>query len=350
MTKCTKVFKRTAQTDPNIAQRLFKQRKNAYFTKILPNRIKQMKFKPTFSALFYLFVNMFAGETFAQHFTYNFFENLAFAHRGGYAFGPENTLKTIVTNIGNGVYAIEIDIMLTKDKQLVLFHDKTIERVLASDQKLSIEELSLAELSQIPLRDSTQGLQYICTLDQLVDSLVSILADKPDVDFLLELDFKPNGAQKMAALEALSKLIEKYEPRIGPRIYEYFFVSTFYPDVLAAVHQLNPKIVTAFAINKAAESQKLKARLAVLLAPRFVRKHHAKIIEPNRCMINEKFVKKWKKKGILINTYTLNTECQKAYIAQFKIAYTTNCPDGFCPDDPSDALGKQKKWCKKCSE
>jgi hypothetical protein len=73
------------------------------------------------------------------------------------------------------------------------------------------------------------------------------------------------------------------------------------------------------------------------------------IIEPNICMINDRFVKKWHKKGILINAYTANTKCEKKYLENFKIAYTTNCPIGSCEPDPSDQIGKPKKWCKKCN-
>ena len=67
------------------------------------------------------------GQETTDHFSHDFFEKQRFAHRGGYANGPENTIETILDNINHGVGAIEIDVEMTKDQKLVIFHDATIE-------------------------------------------------------------------------------------------------------------------------------------------------------------------------------------------------------------------------------
>jgi hypothetical protein len=67
------------------------------------------------------------------------------------------------------------------------------------------------------------------------------------------------------------------------------------------------------------------------------------------CLITKRYVRKWQRKGILINTYTANTQCEKQYLEQFGIAYTSNCPlEPSCAGDPSDEPGKPVKWCKTC--
>ena len=163
---------------------------------------------------------LFVGITaFAQkvqpHFTHEVFNQLEFAHRGGYANGPENTLQTILKNINNGVKAVEVDVQMTRDSQLVLFHDKTINRVLASDKETFVTDLSLAELKAIPLRDASQGIQFICTLSELVDTLAVLIPKLGKKDFILELDFKPSGEQTVPAIMELCSMIITNKKSVG---------------------------------------------------------------------------------------------------------------------------------------
>lgn len=283
-----------------------------------------------------------------NHFDPSYFENQRFAHRGGYAFGPENTLQTILDNLKNGVTAIEIDVQLTRDNQLVLFHDSKVGRVLESTEDQSVNELTLNELKSMPLRDRSKKTQSICTLDELVDTLVPLIHAWEDKSFLLEVDFKPHGDQTGIAVDVLLDILNRNIAKLDDRLYNYFFVSSFYPEVLKDLQQKNPRVIKAFAVHSNPDSNKLKAKLAVLLAPHFVKKYKAKILEVNICKVTPKYVRKWHKKEIMINAYTANSDFEKAYLEKLNIAFTTNCPDGSCESDPTDQPGKPKKWCKKC--
>lgn len=50
------------------------------------------------------------------------------AHRGDWIFAPENSLKALENAITLGVDIMETDVWLTKDDQLVIMHDKTLDR------------------------------------------------------------------------------------------------------------------------------------------------------------------------------------------------------------------------------
>jgi glycerophosphoryl diester phosphodiesterase len=284
-----------------------------------------------------------------SHFTPEYFEQQRFAHRGGYANGPENTLATILFNIKNGVRAFEIDVQMTKDKELVVFHDQKINRILNCNTALRVDELTLEQLKEIRLRDTTKGLQYVCSLRELVDTLVRLIPRSEIKDFIIEVDFKPHGKATKEAVSALGDIVNSQLDHLGEKIYNSFFISTFYPEVLKEVYLMNPKIVRAFAVNNNPDDNKLLARLAILLAPSFIKKYKVKIIEPNICMVDNKFIQKWHKKGILINAYTANTSCEKDYLDPLKIAYTTNCPEGICEKKASDQVSSKVKWCKRCS-
>lgn len=72
------------------------------------------------------------------------------AHRGASYYAPENTLAAIILAWELGSDGAECDIRMTKDKQIVLSHDATIERVAA--QKLEIARSTYAQLKKADLK------------------------------------------------------------------------------------------------------------------------------------------------------------------------------------------------------
>ena len=68
-------------------------------------------------------------------------------HRGAASITAENTISSILAAKKAGVDAIEFDVRLTKDKQLVLCHDSTLERTHGINEKVSA--LTYSEISKI---------------------------------------------------------------------------------------------------------------------------------------------------------------------------------------------------------
>lgn len=66
------------------------------------------------------------------------------AHRGASGYAPENTLDAFQLAIEQNVDGIELDIQLTRDREIVVIHDETIDRV--SDGYGWVKDLSLKEL------------------------------------------------------------------------------------------------------------------------------------------------------------------------------------------------------------
>ena len=224
-----------------------------------------------------------------------------------------------------------------------------LRRVLQTDEGRRVQDMTLAEITNIPLRDESKGKQYVASFEALIDTLTVLIPQNEIQDFILEVDFKPHGDPGTIAVNELMRIIDKEVARFGDGLYNYFFVSTFYPDVLKKLRQKNSLVKTALGVNNTPDSHVIPARLVILLAPMLMKKHNAIILEPNMCMVTERFVRKWHKKGVFINAYTANTQCEKDYLEEFDIAYTTNCPEGVCVPDVSDQIGKPKKWCKGCA-
>jgi glycerophosphoryl diester phosphodiesterase len=70
-----------------------------------------------------------------------------FAHRGAKAHAPENTLAAFLLAVKQGAPAIELDAKLTADGEIVVFHDKTLNRT--TDGTGTIQNSPLAALKEL---------------------------------------------------------------------------------------------------------------------------------------------------------------------------------------------------------
>ena len=68
------------------------------------------------------------------------------AHRGASGYYPENTLRSFLGAVELGATCVEMDIQPTSDRKLVLFHDKTMERIVGVPLKIS--DLSWQDICQ----------------------------------------------------------------------------------------------------------------------------------------------------------------------------------------------------------
>lgn len=69
-----------------------------------------------------------------------------YAHRGASEYLPENTFSAFYTGLYMGANGIETDVRKTRDGVLVLFHDKTLERVCG--EAGAIEDYTFEELQK----------------------------------------------------------------------------------------------------------------------------------------------------------------------------------------------------------
>jgi glycerophosphoryl diester phosphodiesterase len=71
---------------------------------------------------------------------------IVIAHRGGAKLAPENTLAAFENAIALGVDMIEIDVHLSKDKEIIVIHDYTLDRT--TNGTGDIKDLTLDEIKQ----------------------------------------------------------------------------------------------------------------------------------------------------------------------------------------------------------
>jgi glycerophosphoryl diester phosphodiesterase len=98
------------------------------------------------------------------------------AHRGGITEGhPENTLAAYRHAIKLGVDAIEIDLRATRDGEIVILHDETLDRT--TNRKGRVEDYTLAELKQLDAGGGQRIPTYMEVLQLVAGTRVKLLLD-----------------------------------------------------------------------------------------------------------------------------------------------------------------------------
>ena len=111
-----------------------------------------------------------------------------FAHRGGAAHWPENTLVAFRGGLAAGCPWIETDVHMTRDGHIVCFHDHDLERT--TDGRGKIWELTLDELRRLDAGHNftTDGLSFPFRGQGItVPTLEEVLALDPAVRVNLEI-------------------------------------------------------------------------------------------------------------------------------------------------------------------
>lgn len=81
------------------------------------------------------------------------------AHRGCWSAAPENSIASIEACIKMGVEVVEIDVQLTKDGELIVFHDTTVDRM-TTDWGY-VGDKTLAELKTLTLYERDGSSTYL---------------------------------------------------------------------------------------------------------------------------------------------------------------------------------------------
>lgn len=108
------------------------------------------------------------------------------AHRGCHESAPENSLAAFARCIELGVDVIELDARLSRDGELVLIHDDTLDRT--TDGSGPVSALTLAELRRLRLRQGGGGAGAALT-DHRIPTLREAM-QAIDGNILVDLDAK----------------------------------------------------------------------------------------------------------------------------------------------------------------
>jgi len=139
------------------------------------------------------------------------------AHRGANAYAPENTIGAFKLALEQGADGIELDVMLSKDGQLVVIHDDSVDRT--TDGIGLVKSKTLEELKSL---DAGEG-QRIPTLEEVFEQfggrLIINVELKNYTSIFDSLPFKVARLVKNHQLEE-SVIISSFNPFNLPRFHK----------------------------------------------------------------------------------------------------------------------------------
>jgi len=95
---------------------------------------------------------------------------IVIAHRGDHTAAPENTVKAFQDAITTGVDFVEVDVRSSRDGELVVMHDATVNRM--TEAKGKVEEFTLQELKKLTVADKERpelGQHRVPTFAEVLD-------------------------------------------------------------------------------------------------------------------------------------------------------------------------------------
>jgi glycerophosphoryl diester phosphodiesterase len=165
---------------------------------------------------------------------------LVYAHRGGSALRPENTIMAFDHGLSLGADGLELDVHLSRDGVVVIHHDPTLERTTSGRGRLC--ELTTDELARL---DAGHGFTDAegrnpfrgrgCTIPMLRD----VLRRYPDIPLIVEL--------KVNEPPLAHKVIDELR---AAHALERTALGSFYWRVLHAARAYEPAIRTGAATEE----------------------------------------------------------------------------------------------------
>ena len=230
---------------------------------------------------------------------------LVWAHRGASGYAPENTLAAFQKAVDLDADGVELDIQLSKDDQIVVIHDETIDRT--SDGKGWVKDYTLEELRAFNYNRTKPEYKH---------------ADIPTMREVFEL-LKPTGLFINIEIKTGVVFYEKIEEKILALTKEMGMedrvcYSSFNHYTVTRIHELKPDAEVGFLYAD-----------GPIDMPSYGVKHGVNALHPALYNLQyDGFVKECKEKGLKLNVWTVNERPYMEMCCQYGVdAIITNYPD-----------------------
>lgn len=195
-------------------------------------------------------------------------------HRGAAGHLPENTIVSFRKAFELGAHGVELDVHLSKDGHVVVFHDETLDRMtngfgaICHHTLADVKKLSVDKTHEIP-------------------TLVEVFSECPN-EILVNIEIKDSKAT-----EAVVRLIS--EQIKSGRSDSTILVSSFDWNILKLIRAMNVDIQLGVLTEKNIDQ-----------AIDFAQSIQALSIHPNHRYLTDETVLRIREKGFEIHTWTVN--------------------------------------------
>lgn len=228
-----------------------------------------------------------------------------YAHRGFCSQYPENTLLSFQKALDEGVDGIENDVQLTKDGQIIIMHDESVDRT--TNGSGWVKDFTLEELKQLDASEKFGdrfGVQRVPTLREYLE----LVKDLP--------------------------ILTNIEMKTG--VFEYLEMEQLLVDMLREYHMEGRILITSFNHFTIMRMKKLAPELRYgflaydwrLDAGEYTQRYGIPCYHPDYHNLTPEVVEDLHSHGIEVNPYTVDDpEDIRDMIAKGVHSVITNCPD-----------------------
>lgn len=208
-----------------------------------------------------------------------------FAHRGFSGKYPENTMLAFEKAIEAGADGIELDVQFTKDKEIVIIHDETIDRTTNGNGEVvsyTYEELEKFDASYIYA--GKMGINKIPTLREYFE----LVKDK---NIVTNIELKTGINEYLGIEEKVYEMIKEFN------LQDKVIISSFNHYSVMRMKKIAPELKYGFL-----------SETWIIEAGKYVESFGVECYHPHFKNLTKEIVKEIKSHNIMINTFTVNKE------------------------------------------
>ncbi len=228
-----------------------------------------------------------------------------YAHRGFCSRYPENTMLAFEKALAEGVDGIENDVQLTKDGEIVILHDESIDRT--TDGKGWVKDLTLAQVKELNANEKFGDafpVQRIPTLREYLE----LVKNEP---ILTNIEMKTGVFQYLEMEQLLVDLLREY------KVEDRILITSFNHFTIMRMKKLAPELKYGFL----AYDWRLDAG-------EYTQKNGIPCYHPDYHNLTPEVVEDLRSHGIEINPYTVDDpEDIRDMMAKGVHSVITNCPN-----------------------
>ena len=210
---------------------------------------------------------------------------LVFAHRGASAYAPENTIAAFELAADMGAAGIEFDVQITRDRKLIIHHDRVLGRT--EDASGPLSDWDFADLRALDVGswfgDAFSGAQ-MPTPAEVVDAVGGRLL----MNFELIND--------SPALNGVGPLLVDFFRRMA--LFDGAMISSFNPLALWEVRKLEPRIALGALWSADAPY--------FVQTPEWAQRIQPEALHPNHALITPALVEEAHARGQRVHAWTVN--------------------------------------------
>ncbi len=235
---------------------------------------------------------------------------MVFAHRGASAYAPENTLSSFRLAVELGAPAIEFDVKLTGDGEVVVIHDQTLDRT--SNANGDLRQFTLSQLRKVDAGerfDSKFRGEQIPTLREVFDLFGNTV--------ILNIELTNYASLQDDLVTRVASLVKQFH------LEESVLFSSFHPGNLIRVRGMCPEVPIGLLTLPGRRGWFLRSPLNFWVP--------CEALHPHMSDITPEIIERQHRIGKRVNVWTVNTEESMLRMFEYGV-------DGIFTDDPKLAL------------